>query len=371
MAAVLTVTETLEHLLAGTPFLDVRAEVEFEAGAVPHAVNIPILNDDERARVGTVYKNEGNEAAVKLGHELVSGENKNKKLSDWISFFEKNPDSFLTCFRGGQRSQITQRWLKEAGVDVPRVQGGYKELRQTLLDVLSEDLSSMRFLVVSGATGSGKTRLLRELNSPRTLDLEKIACHRGSAFGAEAWPQPSQVTFENAVALELMRLKQNLDLPIFIEDESRMIGMRTVPLAVFDHLRASAIVLVEESLSERTQLTYEDYVVATPIGKLELEAGLKIFENYKNSLFRISKRLGGQRFAEVSGLLQKSERDFVELREVESNREWIARLLEWYYDPLYFRSIEARKPIVAFKGTRAEVSSYLLNSVNGKPTTKE
>jgi tRNA 2-selenouridine synthase len=121
--------------------IDVRAPIEFSQGAIPGSVNIPLLNDKERAIVGTCYKQNGQAAAIKLGHKIVSGENKSLKINQWKDFLIQNPKTIITCFRGGLRSQTTQIFLKEIGFEVLRLDGGYKKIRQTYLDKINEILN--------------------------------------------------------------------------------------------------------------------------------------------------------------------------------------------------------------------------------------
>ncbi|MBC7370956.1 MAG: tRNA 2-selenouridine(34) synthase MnmH, partial [Bdellovibrionaceae bacterium] len=173
--------------LTGTPLIDVRAEVEFTQGSLPNSVNFPIMNNEERAKVGTAYKVSGRETAMALGHQLVSGAVKTARIEAWLQQIRLHPNAILYCFRGGLRSQITQQWLKEAGVDRPLIVGGYKKARQFLRDSIDQASAERELLILSGPTGSAKTRII---DSARkfypAVDLEAIARHRGSAFGA--WP---------------------------------------------------------------------------------------------------------------------------------------------------------------------------------------
>lgn len=120
-------------LLADTPLIDVRAPIEFEQGAMPGAINLPLMMDDERAAVGTYYKRQGADAALALGHRLVCGDIRQQRLEAWKAAYQRFPNGYLCCARGGQRSHIVQRWLKETGIDCPLIEGGYKALRQTAI----------------------------------------------------------------------------------------------------------------------------------------------------------------------------------------------------------------------------------------------
>ena len=177
--------------LDGVPMMDTRAPVEFTKGAFPGVVNLPLMTDLERQKVGTCYKQHGQDAAIKLGHQLVGGETKAHRVAAWAAFARANPHGYLYCFRGGLRSQIVQQWLHEAGIDYPRITGGYKAMRTFLLDTLEEAVAQCRFVVVGGMTGTGKTDVLAQL--PDALDLEGHANHRGSSFGKRATGQPAQI----------------------------------------------------------------------------------------------------------------------------------------------------------------------------------
>ena len=116
--------------LAKTPLIDVRSPVEFSEGSLPHSINIPIMNDEERTLVGTCYKEHGQEAAIKLGHELVQGQVKQDRIQAWTNYIEAHPEAQVFCFRGGLRSQITCQWINEAGIKRSPIPGGYKRMRR-------------------------------------------------------------------------------------------------------------------------------------------------------------------------------------------------------------------------------------------------
>ena len=172
--------------------MDVRAPIEFAQGAFPGVVNLPLMNDEERQKVGTCYKQRGQEAAITLGHSLVSGEIKNGRIAAWAAFAKVHPHGVLYCFRGGLRSQITQQWLQsEAGIAYPRVIGGYKAMRTFLLETTQAAAQECDFTVLSGSTGTGKTELIAQLH--HGIDLEGHANHRGSSFGQRITGQPTQI----------------------------------------------------------------------------------------------------------------------------------------------------------------------------------
>ena len=188
-------------LKANTPLLDLRSPGEVAVSALPNATNIALLDNEQRAQVGTCYKQEGEQAALALGDQLISGEVKAQRLAAWDTWAKDNPNGVLYCWRGGLRSRLTQAALLSLGHDVPRVDGGYKALRHTLLAEM-EQAPNANLGVVSGATGSGKTDVLLKLS--HAIDLEGLARHKGSVFGQGIEEQPAQTSFENAVALKLL-----------------------------------------------------------------------------------------------------------------------------------------------------------------------
>ena len=180
-------SSTFEQLfLEDRPFIDTRAPVEFQRGSFPSAVNLPLMTDSERQQVGLRYKEQGEQAAVALGHELVSGATKEKRIAAWVEQVKRHENAALLCFRGGLRSQTVQSWLAASGYQLPIVNGGYKALRSYLLTSLEACLSELNLMVVGGRTGVAKTALLNKacdtLRVP-VIDLEGLAHHRGSAFG--------------------------------------------------------------------------------------------------------------------------------------------------------------------------------------------
>lgn len=366
--------------IADTPLIDVRAPVEFTQGSLPGAINLPILNDEERALVGTTYKQQGSEAAIKLGYEMVSGSVKQNRLQQWLDFIHQHPQAILYCFRGGKRSQITQQWLRDTGIDSPLITGGYKRARQFLISTIDRFSEYRKLLVITGPTGSGKTRLIHDIsNSHPVLDIEALARHRGSAFGGISVPQPSQIDFENHLAVNLLKLEQNnLSEPVIVEDESRHTGKVYLPDSFFHHLRNSEIIWVDEPLATRVDNIFEDYILTTPIGQAQRirqaipplasavetreilrQQARQLFDKYAGALQAISKKLGGDRFQEVSEDLENARSDFENKNEIQSNKIWIEKLVRYYYDPLYLGSLQRRRVNPCFKGSRQAVMDHL------------
>lgn len=324
------------------PILDVRAPIEYQNGALPFSENIPLLTDEERALVGTAYKKTGSESAIAVGHQLVSGEIKENRLHAWQNFVSRNPNAVVTCFRGGLRSKTVQTWLENSGVSLSRIEGGYKAMRLFFLHAL-EQLTETSWIVIAGQTGCGKTVLLRDSQQPH-LDLERIANHRGSAFGETASAQPAQSTFENRCAAELIHLGQNKSAPVLIEDESRMIGRLVVPEPIFKQIRSSPVILIEESLEQRVENTFQEYIAGADLQQ--------VLPRYLDATQRISKKLGGAMTAEVLADIRRAQT-------LEEHKIWIEKILKHYYDGIYTRSLKTRDPKILFCGTRAEVKSFL------------
>ena len=352
--AVLALDDFINHLLSGKPIIDVRAAVEFKIGAIPGSINLPILNDEERALIGTCYKQQGQEKAIELGYSLVSGQNKELKVASWIDYMRANPGAVITCFRGGQRSQITQKFIREKGVEVPRLEKGYKQIRQFFLDEIQTFATTKKMILLTGLTGSAKTKLLKKTETfYPTIDLEELAKHRGSAFGNLPQPQPAQADFENLLAMNLLRLNHTKDERAYLfEDESRLIGRLHLPEALFENLRSSPVILVNQSLQERIDHIFQDYVV-------EANISAKLFESYEYSLEKIQKRLGGLKAGEIMNDLRRSKADFLNHNELGSNKVWIEKLLIFYYDLLYTSSFKKRAPQILFQGNHSEILDFL------------
>ena len=321
-----------------TPVIDVRSPSEFSKGSVPAAINLPILDDEERAQVGIKYKQNGNEAAVQLGHELVTGDKKRTRVQGWAEFVSAHPNALLTCWRGGLRSKIAQQWLQEVGIQITRIDGGTKALRQSCLDII-DSTADFDFVVLGGRTGCGKTEIVNAMRP--SIDLEGLANHRGSSFGRLKTPQPTPINFENALAAELLRMP--VDSPVLLEDESRTIGRLAIPGTMFDAMRQAPIVVLKEPLNKRAIFTYNSYVVDQDQEALEL------------ALDRIQKRLGGDRYKAIRSLMATAFGS----GKREDHIEWISDLLEQYYDPMYDYQLDKKSKRVVFEGDSKEVAEHL------------
>ncbi|WP_111656772.1 tRNA 2-selenouridine(34) synthase MnmH [Isoalcanivorax indicus] len=355
----------LDLFLTGAPLLDVRAPVEFAKGAFPGAWNLPLLEDSERHQVGIRYKHAGQDAAITLGHELVGGAVRAARTAAWAAWCRQHPEGYLYCFRGGLRSCTVQQWLADEGVTVPLVQGGYKAMRRFLLERFQQDLARTPLLLVCGRTGTGKTRVIEALD--RALDLEGRAHHRGSAFGRRPGGQPAQIDFENALAIDLLRLRHTGDRPVALEDEGRLVGRCALPLPLQAAMKTAPQIMIEESLASRVTVTLEDYVIA-PVdeylqlgdaGQTEQDARARLGESLLAALDRIRKRLGGLQHARLRAQLQDALALQARTGSPDAHRVWIESLLRDYYDPMYDYMLGKRDGQALFTGSRAEVLAWL------------
>jgi tRNA 2-selenouridine synthase len=355
-------TDFQRLFLEGAPMMDVRAPVEFYKGAFPGVVNLPLMDDRERERVGTAYKHHGQQAALELGHKLVAGEVKQARLDAWATFAKAHPEGYLYCFRGGLRSQITQQWLKdEAGIDYPRVVGGYKAMRTFLMEQIEAAVQQCDFVCLGGLTGIGKTEVLAQLSN--AVDLEALANHRGSGFGKRATGQPAPISFENALAVEFLKHRGRGQHSFVVEDESRMIGSCALPLALYRRMQHSPVVWLEDRLDSRVGRILQDYVVDLCAEFVALhgpEAGYDAFaQRLRQSLAGIAKRLGGERYQRLSAIMDSALHAQTSSGVVEGHRGWIEGLLTEYYDPIYAYQRDAKAERIEFAGARAEVIEYL------------
>ncbi len=347
------------------PLLDVRAPVEFEQGAFPNSVNIPLMNDDEREAVGIRYKEQGQDSAILLGSELVTEEQRAVRTQKWNGFFAQNPGGVLYCFRGGLRSQISQQWIADSLTDsenpYPRVDGGYKAMRTFLLESIERISQKIPIIVLGGRTGSGKTRLLKQL--PNSIDLEGLANHRGSAFGPTATPQPTPINFENALAVQLLKAEAGGHKFLVIEDEARNVGSLGVPQALYDAMQASKLVMLEVSQEDRNKVSIEEYILDTQKSFDEVygeELGAeKLSEHLLNSLEKIQKRLGGVRYKEAQQQMEAAIALRNDTGSVEGFIPLVKSLLLDYYDPMYDYQSSKKKDRISFTGSYDEVITYL------------
>jgi len=342
----------LNLFLNDVPLMDVRAPVEFAKGSFPSAENAPLMNDEERHRVGICYKEKGQDKAIELGHQLVSGDIKAQRIEAWKRFVARHPEGYLFCFRGGLRSRLTQQWIKDSGIDYPLVKGGYKALRRFLIDSLEAQIESGQFRILSGRTGTGKTRVLMQLPNP--VDLEGLANHRGSSFGRQVTPQPSQIDFENRLAVAMLKARHQVGGPIYLEDESRLIGRCALPETLRARMSESPLIILEQAMEERIAIIRADYVegmLASYRARDGEEAGWLNFRDYLlSAIDRIRKRLGGERYQKLRNLMLQALDQQEANGSLEGHHGWIEALLTDYYDPMYDYQLTQKQGEILVRG---------------------
>ena len=295
-----------------TPVLDVRSPGEYRLGHLSQAISFPLFNDQERAEVGTLYKQVGQMEAVERGLEIVGG--KMREMFAQGLGYAKEGKLLVHCWRGGKRSESVANLMAVAGLDVAVLKGGYKAYRNWVLGKFSVP---EQFLVLGGLTGSGKTRVLHRLQAlgQAVLDIEDRAAHRGSAFGRlgqNRYVAPQQ--FENEMAQDLHLLHGR---SIWLEDESRVLGGLILPPKLWEQKQAAPVFFIEIPDEERVRLLMEDY------GSLD-HGGVA------SSINKISEKLGGLRTKQA-------------LEALESNQgEVLTRMLLDYYDKLYLNSLREK-----------------------------
>lgn len=308
---------TLADLDAFDEIIDARSPGEFEDDHIPGAINLPVLDNDERARVGTLYKQVSPFEAKRLGAALVS-RNIARHLETWLADKPKKYRPLVYCWRGGTRSGSLTHVLRSVGWQAAQLQGGYKAYRSAVLAALDRLPEALRFTVVCGPTGVGKSRFLRALTElgAQVLDLEDLAAHMGSVLGAyPTRPQPPQKLFESLVWERLRRCDPTR--PIYVESESKRIGNLHTPEILLRRMRASTCLNLEAPIPVRVALLKEEYAhfLADPA------------------------RLG----QELDRLAQLRGRDTVTgWKTLAESGQWdalVADLLERHYDPAYRRSL--------------------------------
>ncbi|MBI3524435.1 MAG: tRNA 2-selenouridine(34) synthase MnmH [Betaproteobacteria bacterium] len=296
--------------------IDARSPAEYAEDHLPQAINCPVLDDAQRAQVGTLYKQESPFAAKKIGAVLVS-----RNIAGHIErlFLDQPRDwrPLVYCWRGGQRSGAFCHILRQIGWDAQRLEGGYKTWRKHVHEQLAALPQRFNYRVIGGATGSGKSRLLEALaaKGAQVLHLEEIAAHKGSVLGGlPDEPQPSQKMFESRLLAALSAF--DAQRPVFVEAESRRIGSVQLPDALLAMIRAAPSLRIEATLAARVEFLLRDYhyFLADPrwlIDKLEHLRNLQSSET----------------LARWTALVETGE--FSAL---------VGELLELHYDPLYQRS---------------------------------
>jgi len=296
------------------PVVDVRSPAEFQQGHIPGAHNIPLFTNEERAAVGTLYKNSGKYAALLKGLDFVG-----PKMSDFVKkvvALARDKKLLVHCWRGGMRSESMAWLFSRAGIETIILRGGYKAYRKHIRSKFEQD---MPLVIVGGMTGSGKTELLHYLakTGHQVIDLEGRAHHKGSAFGAIGQTeQPTSEQFENDLAAYWKTL--SAEKPVFIEDESRSIGSVSLPEPLFFQMRRAPVIKIEIPKPHRIQRLVREYA------KFENE-------KLKDALVRIHRRLGGQN--EKEAILALENQDY----------EKVAEITLGYYDKAYKKGLSKRE----------------------------
>ena len=296
------------------PIIDVRSEKEYLQGHIPETFNLPLFNNEERVIVGTLYKNSGRETSVLKGLELAG-----PKLADFVKQLHKITDQkqlLIYCWRGGMRSK-SMAWLFQlADYEVFIMEKGYKAYRRFIRERLSMPAN---VIILGGLTGSGKTELLHLLGKmgEQILDLEKLACHKGSVFGGFGQPdQPTNEQFEN----DIFGAWENFDLSrlVWIEDESRMIGNVSIPDPLFEQMSRAVMIKVETGRGQRIRRLVDEY---SKVEKQDLQ----------KAVLKISEKLGGTNTKTVLTAIDAG--DF----------ETVTSLALSYYDKTYNHSVQKRE----------------------------
>ena len=314
----ITVQELMK-LPGRMPVLDVRTPDEFTKGHMPNAGNLPLFDNEERARVGTTYKQQGREAAILLGFDLAG-----PKWSGFIRqalTFAPEKKLALHCWRGGMRSGAMAWALDLYGFETYTIKGGYKNYRRW---VLQQSDAPYRLQVIGGMTGSGKTKILRELDQlgEQTIDLEDLAQHRGSSYGTlNHLVQPSQEQFENNLAARLHQLDHNRE--IWVEDESSNIGKCMIPRYLWDQIRKAPLFDLQVDAEQRVDTLVNEY------GSLDKDFLVECTD-------RIHKRLGLMHTKQaIAAIREDRMADFI-------------RLVLVYYDKAYRATLIGRDPALVF-----------------------
>lgn len=313
MHKIIEYEQLINNEIKGTyQLIDVRSPSEHKAETIPGSINLPLLDDEERTRVGTVYVNESADKAKKLGIEIVS-----KKLPDLyikiIDLSNQYDNLIFFCYRGGLRSKVLVSLLDSLGIRAFKLNGGYKRYRKYVIKALPEIVKKVNFVVIHGNTGTGKTQILKILNqkSMDVLDLEGCANHRGSFFGSIGLgKQNTQKMFESLIYESLSKSKSSI---VFVEGESRRIGRNIIPKYIFQKMWEGTHIKVESDLDIRVNNIINDYVNANN-------------EELIKSLNFLKSTLGIKNIERYADMIRKFEYEDV-----------VRELMIKYYDPLYKR----------------------------------
>jgi len=319
---ILKLDQFLSELDSFDLVIDVRSPAEFALDHIPGSVNFPVLNNDERAQIGTLYKQVSPFAAKKLGAALVS-KNIAEHIKNHLLELPREWHPLIYCWRGGERSGAFTHILNRIGWKAMQLEGGYQGFRRTVIDGLEADAKAFTFQVICGMTGSGKTRVLQEIGElgVQILDLEGIAVHRGSVLGNEPnIDQPSQKGFETTLWNALRKLDPSK--PIFVESESKKVGGLHIPDALMEKIRNGACIELRSSTQTRVSWLIREY-----------HHFLTGTDNFKDKLALLTAHYGKVQIAKWNEAIDAG--NFPEL---------VEELLVKHYDPSYQSSIVRNFP---------------------------
>lgn len=333
------------------PVIDVRSPGEYVHAHIPGAISLPLFTDEQRKQIGTTYKQVSRKSAIKIGLEYF-GPNMRSMVEAVEQLMPEADNTILVhCWRGGMRSGAVSWLLDLYGFKVYVLHGGYKAYRQWCQQQFAADRAMN---ILGGYTGSGKTAVLQRLKAggQPVIDLEALAVHKGSAFGAlDRLPQPTQEMFENLLATELHKFSDNNNTPIWLEDESQRIGNLNIPKPLWDTIRTQPVYFLEIPFEERLAYIVRDY-------------GSYSQEKLINAIVRIQKRLGGLETKTAIGHL------------LEKDITGCFRILLQYYDKQYRKALDKRPDLSQLLHTvscgdadaQKNAASLLANLTHGRST---
>ena len=340
---VLSASAVLERLDTFDTIIDARSEDEFGEDHLPHAVNWPTLNNEERKNIGTLYKQVNAFEAKKRG-AAIAAHNIATHIETHVLQKERDWSPLAYCWRGGKRSGSLSLVLDQIGFRVTLVEGGYEAFRAAMLEDMHSRIVPLSFQVICGTTGSGKTRLLQALSQEgaQVLDLEGLANHRSSVLGAiPGQAQPTQKRFDTLVwnALRSFDASQ----PIFVESESKKVGNVSIATALVEKMRTSPCITLNLGVEERIELLLEDYAFFTTqpayfcekLDALTAQRGKAVIESWKASVM---------------------QGDF---------KPVVQELLTLHYDPVYTQSMQRNfqqfaKAVVVHPTDRSQAAMQVL-----------
>ncbi len=321
--------------------VDVRTPLEFSEDHIPGALNVPLLDNEERVEIGILYKQAGPHAARRRGLELTAP--RFPRIVAEIESHACERPVLVYCWRGGLRSKTVATILELVGYEAAQLHGGYRSYRNHVVSYFENFVPPGPLVVIHGLTGVGKTRLLQSLDDRKytVVDLEGLACHRGSAFGSLGLDQSiSQKRFESMLWDAMRRGPEGK--PVIVEGESKRIGRISLPGNMYEVMSNGIRIWCEASLETRVSRLIEEY------GRPEYRDGMA------EALARISRKLGGQKYKEISGYLENGELE-----------PFMTGLLDGYYDRVYYKtkdwSADLTVSLEDFRTAAGQMDKFLQN----------